>query len=380
MNILINFATLKSGGGQNVALNFVDALDITLFEDDKFYFAVAQDSEIEELLLRKNISQSQILVTASNPYIRIFQERTLLRRFIAANAIDILYMYFGYAFVGNDITQVSGVADSNLFFPEIDFWEGYKGLKRLKKKIIDNYRLFGYRRADGLIFENEAMLQRAKQMMGESKNCIYIKPSISVPDKSDVIRLPQKQTADEQRGLFLCGWQKNKNILKIPEISAELKRRGIKYSFYITTDIDDSSVCKEFLKYVKEYDSKDSIHLIGRVRKEQIKSLYGQIDHVFMMSKLESFSNNIIEAWYFRKPLIVADEEWARAICHDAGIYVDRNSVKSIADGIELLSDEVEKRLIIERGIAELSFYPSIEKKTAEELAYVKKIAELCKG
>ena len=289
-------------------------------------------------------------------------------------------MYFGYAFVGRDIIQVSGVADSNLFFPEIDFWEGYKGFSKIKKKVIDYYRLFGYKRADGLIFENDAMLKRAKSILGENKSYVYIKPSIFISEENVKIKLPPRISSKEVRGLLLCGWQRNKNILKIPEIAAELMRRGVIYTFIITTKEDNSEICKEFKRLVEKYQIQERIFLIGRVKKEQFKSLYEQVDHVFMLSKLESFSNNIIEAWYFKKPLILSDEIWSRAICHNAGVYVDRDSTESIISGIEKLEDEFLTKEIICQGALELQTYPPIKEKTKKEINYVKNIVRMHKN
>ena len=68
----------------------------------------------------------------------------------------------------------------------------------------------------------------------------------------------------------------------------------------------------------------------GQINHYELKNLYKNIDYVFLLSQLESFSNNIIESWYFRKLLIVSNEEWSRSICKEGACYVERNSIEDI--------------------------------------------------
>ena len=53
MKLLINFAPLKAGGGQNVGLNFINGLDTSKYSDIEFYYSVAQNSAIERVLKEK---------------------------------------------------------------------------------------------------------------------------------------------------------------------------------------------------------------------------------------------------------------------------------------------------------------------------------------
>jgi hypothetical protein len=77
--------------------------------------------------------------------------------------IDIIYNYTA-AFAGTKTKQVVRTVYSNLYFPEIKFWTHLSFSGLMKKKIIDYYRLKGTLRADGLIFESEAMMHRAKEL------------------------------------------------------------------------------------------------------------------------------------------------------------------------------------------------------------------------
>jgi len=104
-----------------------------------------------------------------------------------------------------------------------------------------------------------------------------------------------------------------------------------------------------------------------------LASLYSQVDYVMLLSKLESFSNNIIEAWQFRKPLVASSEDWAKAICKDAAVYVNRDSPEDVASKLRYLEcNPTDVQNLINHGIKELAEYPSIAIRIREELAFLR--------
>ena len=80
-SLLINLGPLKKGGGQNVALNFVQALQRKSPLNLELYFVVCESSLLVEALKNSKWSE-RLLIVSSNPIKRIIQELTLVRRFI----------------------------------------------------------------------------------------------------------------------------------------------------------------------------------------------------------------------------------------------------------------------------------------------------------
>lgn len=375
MNVLINFSTLKKGGGQNVGLNFLHSfLYLPHKNDNDFYYVVSQGSALEKLL-KENGQAEKMVVVSSNPLKRICQEFFTSNNIIKRFNIDIVYTYFGYALYPKKVPQVIGCAVSNVFYPEIDFWSQYHGFKRWVRDITDKYRIWGIKRADGIIFETDILNKRSKEVLHVKGVTTTIRPSISIDYENEEICLNIQ--SEEKRGLFLCGWQLNKNILSIPAIAHVLKQKNIPFTFILTAPEDHSMCHRMFLNEVKRYGVEEYINIIGPVRKKQLKSLYKQVDIVFLLSKLESFSNNIIESWSFEKPMIVADELWARDICKEAALYVNRDDNEDIANGIQKLITHPELcEEIIDKGKKELRAYPDIDSKTKQELAFIEKVYE----
>jgi glycosyltransferase involved in cell wall biosynthesis len=372
INILINFAHQKKGGGQNVSLNFLQSL---LEVENKMYrisFVAVRDSVIHKFI-SNHFPQNEIIFMPISPIARILKEVILGRYFLKKLNVDVIYTYFGFSLYPKSIPQVCGSADSNIFFPEINFWSDYKGVRLFKKKCVDKYRIWGVRRAAAVIFENRSLEIRARKLFNVKKS-IFIKPSIDFNGilSNDGSVFYQKRAPT---GLFFCSWQKNKNYLIIPEVACELKKRDINFHFIITAPNDRSSYHVEFTTKIKEFNVEDRVFIIGPIDKSQISDLYSKIDLVFLLSKLESFSNNIIEAWYFRKPLIINDANWSRSICSNAAFYVERNNVMMIADAIEILLKESKMyESLVDNGIYEYLNYPNSSAKVIQELAFIRSV------
>lgn len=373
MKVLLNLATLKKGGGQNVGLNMVKCLILERYDLSKFSFVVSEGSTIEAEL--KNNGVNEVISAPEHPLKRIIFELTKGRKIIKQYNIDIIYTLFGIGLYPKSCKQVSGSADSNIYFPEINFWEGYTGLARLKKTIIDYYRIRALKRAYAVVFENKAMHRRSKELF-QLTNTLYSKPSINPDFPHDTLDFPLV-SSDVKIGLFLCGWQKNKNYMLIPEILDEFRKKGMKFHIVITASKSEKAYYAAFMDKVKIFDLEDRVTVLGPVKKTELRTLYKNIDYVFLLSKLESFSNNIIESWFFQKVLVISDREWSKAICKDGALYVDRDKALDIVEKINFLEkDDYEKKSIIAKADQILKTYPSIKEKVNLEFNYIKSLYE----
>ena len=374
MNILVNLGTLKKGGGQNVALNFLNSLQ-KLTDINKFHFTIVKNTEIHNFFILNQLKNFTLV--PSNPLLRIIYEITIGKILIYKLKINIIYSYFGICLYSKNIPQITGSADSNLYFPEINFWKDYSGIQLILRNMVDYYRVWGLHRSSGIVFENEALEKRCHEIF-KIKETKFIKPSFFVnTNKDKTLNIPIKNNEHVTKGLFLCGWQLNKNIMLIPKIAKMLKDKKIKFHFIITAPKDNSSIHLSFMRKIKFYNVNDMVSVIGEVKKEELSSLYGQIDLVFLMSKLESFSNNIIEAWSFNKLLIVSDEHWSKSICKNGAIYVNRDSEFDICSKI---IDSIHNTELVNKTLKNaktiLKDYPTIEQRTKQELDYIKYIYE----
>lgn len=361
------------GGGQTTALEFLESLERIDTTNMDFYFAVAKNSNIHKFLTKKGLS-NKLIIMPNNPFYRIVKEYLFSKYKLKKFKIDIIYTYFGVGIFPKSIPQVSGQGDANLFFPELDFWSEYKGWKKSWHEFIDRYRIWGLKRMNGLIFDSEAMQKRCEELF-QIRETVLVKVSISKDFQSVPYSMPSKIKSRKYKGLFLCSWQRNKNFMIIPRLAAELKKANVDFHFVFTAPIDNSAEHLSFLRQVEKYDVSDRVTVVGTALKTELASLFDQIDFVFLLSKLEAFGNNIIEAWHFKKPLIIADELWSRSICKDAAVYVSRDDEFDIATKlVRVIEDKAIVPELIAKGTKMLSEYPTIEERTQQEIDYIKYI------
>lgn len=379
MNLLINFIPIKSGGGQQVADNFVTQV----LKDKEIipYFLVTENSFIHKKLEKKQVLN--IYVVGENLYKRFYFQQFKLNKIIIDNNINLIYTLFGPGLHSSEVKSVTGCAYSNLFFPEIDFWKDYSLIQRLRYKIIDYYRLKTTLKSHFIIFENNAMLKRAIDLFNYPENRTkLILPSISeYPEEpcSDELSTRLKYINPNNFNiLLLSGWAKNKNIHMVPDILYQLSLEEKRKVTFIITVSPNHPESIDLLKKAKALGVEQSIIFFGSVLPTEVRFLYKNTSASILLSKLESFSNNIIESWYFNKPLIISDEEWSREICKSACIYVNRENAADIAQKIVLLKSDESVRIKLQNSSSkELRNYPSPEQKIVEQLNFLRETAKI---
>ncbi|GGG11430.1 glycosyl transferase [Dokdonia pacifica] len=375
-NILINLIPIKKGGGQQVATNFVT--HVQKINSINCTYLVTKGTEIHKLL--ENSENVNFVIVDPKPTSRLVFNLFDLKKIIKKHDIDIIYTLFGPSLKGHGVKTVTGCAYSNLFFPEIDFWSAYSKLKQVKLKLIDYYRLKSTLRSDAIVFENAAMQSRAISLFKVPENRTkLILPSISeyldTPISEELETRLKRINTDHFNILFLTGWHKNKNLQMIPLFLEELKKLGCNTVNCVISVAESHPESQALLSDAKTRQVDNHISFIGSVRPHELPHLYNKIDGVGLLSLLESFSNNIIESWFFKKPLFISDAEWSRAICKDAAIYVNRDNAQDIAKQIDTYIKNKEKQdLYIKNAKKILLDYPSPEEKVNLQIEFLQQL------
>jgi len=374
MNILLNLYPVRSGGGQQVATNFVKVIAKNNF-GHRWYIFVGDGSELHKIS-KKLIPNSCILSIVYNYKNRLLKSG-VIKDFIATNKIDIVYS-FGPIFKFIEVPQVLRSVYSNLYFPEIYFWEGYSKFLYAKKKIIDFFRLKQTLKADGLIFENKSMLERAINLFKYPENkVIYIAPSVTDFDEKQLSeKYKELESFEEFKILYLSSWHLNKNIHILPEVAKILSSNNFKkVKFILTIDVNNSSVQKFLLNKIKKFKVENYFHFIGKVEAVYVHQVVKSSDAMILLSKLECFSSNVIEAYTFKKPLIIADEEWSRSSCDNAALFVDRNNPINIAESIlKLINSKELKMYLVKLSEVQLRQFNKPEEKVKKQVEFLEKI------
>ena len=134
MNVLINLIPIKSGGGQQVAVNLINQL----LNNEEFspFFLVTKNTIVYQTLLKQECDN--LLVVKKGLLNRLWFHLKELDAIVKKNNINVIYTMFGPGLHHKNVKTVTGCAYSNIFFPEIKFWKKYSFLERLKLRLIDN--------------------------------------------------------------------------------------------------------------------------------------------------------------------------------------------------------------------------------------------------
>jgi len=374
MNILLNFYPVRTGGGQQVASNFLKIISKDKFKQNWFVF-VGEGSELHQIA-KQTVPITQILSIKYNYQNRIFTF-IKVKSFVNSNNIDIIYSY-GPILPIKNIPQVLRSVYSNLYFPEIDFWKDYSFLAQLKRKMIDFFRLKQTLKADGLIFENSSMLERAVNLFNYPKYRVtYIEPSVSYFDESQLSeKYKELESIEEFKILYLSSWHLNKNIHILPEVAKILSSNNIcKVKFILTIDINNSSVQKQLLNQIKKFKVENYFQFIGKVEAIYVHQVVKSSDAMILLSKLECFSSNVMEAFHFEKPLIISDEAWARSACLDAALYVERTNSSDIANKVNQLIDSQDvQRILLKNSRMRMESFNKPEQKVLKQVQFLEYI------
>ena len=376
MNILLNFYPVQSGGGQQVASNFLKILAKNDFGHNWFVF-VGKGSELEKLAL-KSYSNCRVLSLPYNYRNRILKIDDI-KLFIEKNRIEIIYSY-GPILPIKNVPQVLRTVYSNLYFPEIDFWKGNSFFVKIKKKIIDKYRLKQTLKADGLVFENESMLNRALSLFSFPKEKVrYIEPSVSVFDESSTKEDLNYLTKIESfKILYLSSWYLNKNIHVLPQVAKFLKDANCNVKFVLSLSKEDKPVQTNLLSQISKHELEEYFEFIGKIEAQFVHQIIRSSDAMILLSKLECFSSNVVEAFSFKKPLIISNEKWAHAACHDAALYVNRDDPRDIASKItNLVASSSLQNLILEASEKRLESFNTPEEKVYKQVEFLEYIYKL---
>lgn len=375
MNILLNFYPVQVGGGQQVASGFLKVIAQNDHGHNWFIF-VGEGSELHKLA-KQLFSPSQIF-SFPYSYSKRMRSAKVIRNYIDQNKIDIIYNYAPTLPVSG-VPQVVRTVYSNLYFPEINFWKDYKFNTKLKKKVIDYFRLKHTLRADGLIFENQSMQERAVELFSyPKKNTKYIEPSVSPFDEKQINpSLKSLENLDGFKVLYLSSWHLNKKIDILPEVSRILSGQGVNVKFILSLSPDNKEVNQYLIPLIQEKNVGKNFKFIGKVEAVNVHQAVKNSNAMILLSKLECFSSNVIEAFHFKKPLIISNEPWARSACGKAAQYVDRESATEIAAAIANLvkNPDICKQLT-DLGTQNLSNFNSSEEKVAKQIQFLELIYE----
>lgn len=371
---VINLLPIADGGGMQNALSFLETLAKSPNAAQVEVIARA-GGQVAELLEKSDLKHRLVKATTAG---RLKFELGVKKLYPKGT---ICFTLFGPPLLGSIgyFVNINGCAYSNLFYPEVHFWQDYTGLARFKRDLIDVYRRKITSYADIWVFETEVLSKRAVELCKfpeERVKTVRMAASALVSPEKVNDSLARKfggQLTGDLKILFLNGPNRNKRVQNLPAIANGLKTKGVQGIQFVTTLPETSDLFVELSNQFKSMELSEYWVNVGPISQSDVPSLISECDAMATFSRLESFSNNFVEAWRMKKLLLATDADWARSACGGGAIYLNPDDSEGVADALmELLDSEEKCQRTIECGADRLKSYPTVSEKNEEYLKVIK--------
>ena len=367
--MLINLVPIQSGGGLQNALSL---LSILASEDMTLRVICRSGSAIEQFCDECDIPTWPVRN-------RLMFELYGARRIAPRGTV--CFSLFGpppRSTVGYWV-NVCGVAYSNLFYEDVDFWAFAPFLSRTLRQAKDGIRRSAIARADGWIFETKILLNRAIARGFPKHRTFHVPMAVSKLVSQAPVR-PGIGARDSERMkiLYLATAHPNKRQHLVPKIASELEALAPGKYTWITTMDEKSPYTQDVLALATKFDPIVEIANVGPVDPAYVRELIDSVDALCLFSVLESFSNNFVESWASERPIFVTDSDWARASCRDGAVYINPLDAADAAARIhDLLSDPERVASVCAAGRMRLAQYPSADEKARLYVGVLDRFGEL---
>lgn len=366
MNILFDFGAIKTGGGVQLAVNFLSLLDRLKPSNMNIFLLIPEIGELSKLCLQGNYAG--VFVSPNSFRKRFLFEYIHLQNLIRRHKIKHIFTFFGAGLPHpKDVRSVVTVAYPVICYPESTYWKYASKKDRTYIRCLNALRRTRLRSASAIIAETNVMRKRiARSLKFPAAQICVIPPAPT----QYVAPVAHQRRLPSHRFLFISGTDSHKNLWRLPAIAQCMLERGVAGFMFLLTSSREA-----FLNSLKEPAVCESVinahfTFLGSIPPQRIMEAYCQADIIVSLSDLESFSNNYMEAWTARLPLVVSDRDFSRHICESSAMYVEPHEPANVAEQLCRLSKDILlQEILVRAGDERLSLLPSQENRFASIIA-----------
>jgi glycosyltransferase involved in cell wall biosynthesis len=361
---IINLYPVAAGGGLQNAFSFLSFLKKDTRKSNSVCF-VRKNSELEAYCKKFDLKYYSF----NDGFIgRCLFELYSARKVCKIIKAECIFTLFSNPpFVFPEIITVSGFARSNVIEQDRDFWNFLPILKRFKTKFFEFVNLKLVSKSDVVIVETKHLLQKAisNNVFGKSLvKLVEMAPSNLIVKKLASMTPRSISSESVINFLYLSGPNPNKNIDKLALMFFMLNRKSKTKKFVLHVTLAESEYLNKVLQSFKKTGAIEYIVNHGAIGQSEIDKVIFEAHALINVARLESFSNNWVEAWASKRLLVCADAQYAHASCGCAAIYIDINDASTSVESLFDVFDSDEKYLdLISEGNKHLECLPSAEDK-----------------
>lgn len=370
MKILIDNSNLFAGGGLQVAVSFINDLEVLGLANT--YYIVNSPNAATVFDGNKYPDNFHFINLLAKGHANIFLRARRLLKIEKDINPDIVFTLFGPSYHKSKCAKVVGFAIPYIIYPDSPFFKKISVSEKIRYKILSLFKTYFFtRNSDALIFETENAREVFFAKKGFPKKTFTVGNTLNeIFFKAEFwqnLQNVQKTSCDI---LFLTANYPHKNMMILPQTIKILKQqyRLKNFKFLITLNAEEVT----FPGYCN-----DHINFLGKVQLSQIPSLYQKSDMVFIPTLLEVFSATYLEAMYMRKPIIASDLGFSRDICGNSAYFCEPTNPEDYARAIfELAHNPSLKEDLVQKGTENLKRFGTSMDRTNSYLKIIEQIAK----
>lgn len=369
MKVHIDCMPLTVGGGVQVAIGILSGL---ADQSRVAWTAVAPSA------LRPALPDS----LAGDRRIRFVRRRSiagrvclppLLRRIEQDAAPDVVFTVFGPPLLKARSPHVVGFALPHLIYerdPEMP-------KPSLINRAADVVRRHSFRSADHLVVETATARERVARRLGIDIARVSV---ISNSRNPLLQRLPDPEGKTRRKFSILIpsAYYWHKNLELVPKVAAALRQLQPSFDFVFRFTLSKASrEWRAILADATRLGVSDRLVTLGVIRISDLAAAYRDACAVYLPTLREVSSAVYPESFFFRRPLITTDMDFARELCGDAALLVEpRNPVAAASALLSLAqSPELARSLVAAGGRRLLAAYPTPGEKFEMQIDLLARVA-----
>lgn len=363
MKLLVDCTPLAAGGGVQAAIAFLTHL----LELPELEWLVAAPDAIRTAFPENLVSDSRVTFLAKSHFldrVTIPVRLSLLERRFNP---DVVFSVFGPAYFSARAPHVVGFALPNLIYER----DGPLHKPTAFDRVLDWLRCVSLRRADHLIVETQTVQRRLSARIGVPIDRISVIENSVNPR----LRRLKPERADGRFRIFVpSAYYSHKNLEIVPRVAQKMQflAPNLEFQFQLTLAAE-SHAWLGLVEAAKHAKVEHRLETLGVLPIDHLSQAYADASAVFLPTLREASTAVYPESFFFERPLVTSDMDFARELCGDAAIFVPPLSAEAAAAAlVKLQGSEADQKVLIKAGRDRLvNAYPTAEAKFARQLVVI---------
>lgn len=362
MRVLLNCSTLVKGGALQAAVSFIQSAVQQGDREIQWHYVLSQN--VAEELQRFDVMPSldSITIMEISPA-RNKESRRALRILEQKISPDVVFTFFGPAYVNFSAPHLCGVADGWVTHGGYWAWRTIRGAKDAIRSLgLILYKGYMYRKADAWV--TEALIAKRgliRRLLIPSKKIAVVPNSCGIHylQSGETRNFPSKD--DKVRILCMSAYYRHKNLELIPAVAKELESISPELQFeFVLTLPPETPGFRKLMAKATALGVRDRLMNVGQVPVSQGPELYRSCHILFLPSVLETSSANYPESMAMGLPIVTVGLEFARTACGLAAVYFEPMNHCAAARAIATLcNSEQTWEQVVKEGKAILQLLPT---------------------